>query len=85
MTDNDYIRAGVELAEGWYFEVHHNKVSDAIRSPSGYRSFVGDTDEILDALAAQLARQYMQQRNEILSYQSDPMDTIRYVVDRNKQ
>ncbi len=52
MTDQDYIRKAVELADGWAV----NKTGQTITSGGGYFGKVED-QEIQDALAAQLVRQ----------------------------
>lgn len=53
MSDEEYIRKAVELAEGWYF-FDDDRVECCT---NGHYTFDVDDQIFLDALAAQLARQ----------------------------
>lgn len=91
MTDNDYIRKGVELADG--FQVSLTAGGNALETyyyPSGMGHTVrtGHAPQSwLDALAAQLVRQVYthqvrpQQFVTYVNYALDPIDTIRDIVD----
>ena len=61
MTDNDYIRAAVKLADRWAIYMPGQFVNSneglAVESPCGYMGVLDATPELLDALAAQLVRQ----------------------------
>ncbi len=52
MTDSDYIRAAVELAEGWTAEPSRICVNNAV-----FYIDLADGQWVIDALAAQLVRQ----------------------------
>lgn len=58
-TEQDYIREGVELADGWDCEIHGSQISSYIRSSEGYCGTTASR-ELLDALAAQLVRQVVE-------------------------
>lgn len=87
MDDNEYVRNAVELV-GWKYDdsAHgHDYIGPKVL-------FVGliptpwldSTDPvILDALAAQLVRQYYKKRPQHypLTHESDPMVTIRDIID----
>ncbi len=52
MNDQDYIKAGVELADGWYMTKHGK-----IGVPGHVWDFRPNAQMVIDALAAQLVRQ----------------------------
>ena len=57
MTDEEYIRKAVELADGWEWCDGGFEDDNIIESLSGYRGSIIATPELKDALAAQLVRQ----------------------------
>lgn len=79
MTDQDYIKAAVELADGF--------APDALQISSTEDMQIGFEEQFfLDALAAQLARQTYEKWNDTgkaaeFVYQTDPMDTIKEIID----
>jgi len=88
MTDQDYIKAGVKLADGGW--TYHD--GDCSHEETE-RWFIGcKLPQVwLDALAAQLARQYRKRyvlarflTDDRLFYEDDPMITIKAIVDSGK-
>ena len=57
MTDEEYIKKGVELAEGWHDKNDAHSSRIFVESCEGYRGVLPGSKELLDALAAQLVRQ----------------------------
>ena len=81
MTNEQIIRKAVELAEGWSFQ-YSPLGNQHIETLTGYQGTTED-QEILDALAAQLVRQYYKNhQDDPVFYENDVMDVIKYVVDR---
>ena len=93
MTDVDYIRAGVALADEWEIVITLFKTAaiippfieideDGIQGWSLEYRHQG----ILDALAAQLARQMMTVYDLAIysTWHDDPMKTIKAIVDSGK-
>lgn len=79
MTDQDYIKAAVKLADGWEW-------SGLILETDEDRFHEPLSDAALDALVAQLARQTYEKWRDIgktpeFVYQIDPMDTIKEIID----
>lgn len=81
MTDQDTIRKAVELADGWVIE--SNGVGGWNTKIATGNWYVWPlVQETIDALAAQLVRQYHERHpTDRLPYQNDVMETIKYVVD----
>ena len=81
MTDETLIRKAVELADGWtlehddiYFDAPENNV-DALCEIANPPQFM------LDALAAQLARQFLEQHpDNSISYDADVLETLKRLV-----
>ena len=56
MRDEDYIKAGVGLTDGFEYEVHFGQVSNWIRTPEGQR-YPDTSLEVRALIAEQLVRQ----------------------------
>lgn len=89
MLTTEEIREAVELAEGFAWDDNTLTKRAFIALPNSDKMNDHDLDPhwrectdptALDALAAQLARQYMKKHNETLSYADNPAEVIRYVV-----
>ena len=91
MNDQDYIRKAVELADGWKLESLGEEEPQHIEAHNYYLGHLTNTDGrhpgfrnvALDALAAEIVRQYYKKRPKHypLTHEADPMITIRDIVD----
>ena len=84
--NQSYIRKGVELADGWY--ITHIYAGENIVAWTNLErppSFVLQCPTLwcLDALAAQLVRQYLLRAiaGTYTAWHSDPLKTIKWIVD----
>ena len=82
--DEDILKKAVELADGWALYPAHGTTSFLLHCGAKllYQSPIEELPQwALDALAAQLARQYHERRPEDrLFYEDDAMDVLKYVV-----
>jgi len=78
ISDRDYIRCGVAVADGWSV----NKQGQTVTSSGGYFGNIDD-QEIRDALTAALVRQYLRKCTATVytAWHSDSMKTIRFIID----
>ena len=79
VNDQDIIRKGVDLADGW--KAYKNYASTL--GFTGSYELLAESQYALDALAAQLVRQHLKRHGtSVFSlWYADPMKTIQLVVD----
>ena len=82
MTEDEYILKGVELADEW------DLTEGQLTLPSGHYFWITEVNGfrpwMVDALAAQLARQRIDKEPDAaIFYSSDVMDVIRRLVDEH--
>lgn len=84
MTDSQYIRAAIELADAWILYDTGDQDGPEYSAPHRIKDYwlYDICQEDKDALAAQLVRQYYEAGGKALLWrEGDPMTTIKDIVD----